>query len=57
MHKKFEVNQTKIEGECQSKTKVAELISTIKLTLSDEGKWKATKKIIMLGESMGIFLC
>ena len=33
MPKKFEVNQTKIKGSCQSETKTAELISTSELYL------------------------
>ena len=33
MHKKFEVNWTKIKGGCQSGRKAAELISTSKLSL------------------------
>ena len=33
MHKKFEINRTKIKGVCQSETKVAELISNSELPL------------------------
>ena len=35
LHKKFEVNRTKIKGRCQSETKDAELISNSRLPLGD----------------------
>ena len=34
MYKKFEVNRTKFKGECQSETKVSQLISNRQLSLN-----------------------
>ena len=47
MHKKFEVNRTKIKGDCQSERKAAEMISYSKMPLVCTDLLKELTSILM----------
>ena len=52
LHKKFQVNRTKIKGGCQSETKAAQTNSCIELTLI---KTELKIKLVMTAQNQNVY--